>query len=223
MLLRDKAQANTGSGPKVNDEAGLIFSRPRIQPFCPRCCAWLMALIAVCVLICGAPGTLADTQSFSEYQVKAAFLYNFARFVEWPADAFPDARTPILLGILGDDPFGGALEQTVKGKTVNGRELVLRRLTRVEDLKGFHMLFVSSSEARHLPQILESLRGKCVLTVGETEGFAQAGGVINFTLEENKVHFEINLNTAERAHLKISSKLLALAKVVKDERPEARK
>ena len=85
------------------------------------------------------------------------------------------------------------------------------------------MLFVSSSEALHLSQIKESLKGKCVLTIGETEGFAQTGGVINFTLEENKVRFEINVDAAERSHLKISSKLLALAKVVKDERPEVRK
>ncbi len=223
MLLKDKAQLNTGSGPNVNEEAGLNFSRPGIQPLCPGCFAWLVVSITIFALIGSTPGTLADSPSFSEYQVKAAFLYNFARFVEWPTDAFLDAHAPILLGIVGEDPFGDALEQALKGKSVNGRELVLKRLTRQQDLKGFHMLFVSSSEARHLSQIMESLKGKCVLTVGETEGFAQTGGVINFTLEENKVHFEINVDTAERAHLKISSKLLALAKVLKDERPDARK
>ena len=184
---------------------------------------WLVVSISVLALIGNTTTTPADSPAFSEYQVKAAFLYNFARFVEWPSNAFPDAQAPILLGVVGEDPFGGALEQVIKGKTVNGRELVLKRLTRQQDLKGFHMLFVSSSEARHLSQILESLKGKCVLTIGETEGFAQTGGVINFTLEENKVHFEINVDTAERAHLKISSKLLALAKVLKDEHPDARK
>jgi len=184
---------------------------------------WLVVSISVLALIGSTTTAPADSPAFSEYQVKAAFLYNFARFVEWPSNAFPDAQAPILLGVIGEDPFGGALEQVIKGKTVNGRELVLKRLTRQQDLKGFHMLFVSSSEARHLSQIMESLKGKCVLTIGETEGFAQTGGVINFTLEENKVHFEINVDTAERAHLKISSKLLALAKVLKDEPPDARK
>jgi len=184
---------------------------------------WLVVSISVLALIGSTTTAPADSPAFSEYQVKAAFLYNFARFVEWPSNAFPDAQAPILLGVIGEDPFGGALEQVIKGKTVNGRELVLKRLTRQQDLKGFHMLFVSSSEARHLSQIMESLKGKCVLTIGETEGFAQTGGVINFTLEENKVHFEINVDTAERAHLKISSKLLALAKVLKDEHPDARK
>jgi uncharacterized protein DUF4154 len=223
IFLRDNAKPSTARRSNCKHKVGLNLSRPGIGSSGPESYAWLMLLIAVCALIYSTPATLADSPSFTEYQVKAAFLYNFARFVEWPADAFPDARAPILLGIVGEDPFGGAMEQAVNGKTINGRELVLKRVARQQDFKEFHMLFVSSSEARHLSQILESLKGKAVLTVGETEGFAQSGGVINFTLEENKVHFEINVDTAERSHLKISSKLLALAKVVKDERPEARK
>ena len=222
-LLVHKARSNKGHVSNRDRRTGL-----RICPFWARRVSigwvfWPTVIFVTLALIRNVQGATADSQSYSEYQVKAAFLYNFARFVEWPKDAFPDNQAPILLGVVGEDPFGGALEQVIKGKTVNGRELVLKRLTRQQDLKGFHMLFVSSSEARHLSQIMESLRGKCVLTVGETEGFAQTGGVINFTLEENKVHFEINVDTAERAHLKISSKLLALAKVLKEEHPDARK
>ena len=222
-LLRNKTQSKKGSGFNGRDGAGLNFSRPRIPPFCPAGCARLMALIVACVSICGIPGILADAQSFGEYQVKAAFLYNFARYVSWPKDSFPDDRAPILLGVVGKDPFGGALEQTIKGKTINGRELVLKRVTRQQDLKGFHILFVSSSEAQYLSQIMEKLKGESVLTVGEPEGFTLAGGIINLIMEENRVHFEINIVSAEQARLKISSKLLALAKVVKGERPEARK
>ena len=222
MFLWDNAQSFKCNDPNGRGPAELGFYKAGILQFCRKCCAWLVTSIAVLSLTGDVRGAAADSPSFSEYQVKAAFLYNFARFVEWPTNAFPDDRAPILLGIVGDDPFGGALEQLVKGKTINGRELVLKRVARQQDLREFHMLFVCSSEVRYLPQILESLKGKCVLTVGETKGFAQTGGVINFTLEENKVHFEINVDTAERSRLKISSKLLALAKVVKDEKPEAR-
>jgi len=158
----------------------------------------------------------ADAQSEppSEYQIKAAFLYNFAKFVEWPADTFADPHDPIVLGIVGEDPFGSVLDKIVLGKTVNGRGLMIKRLKPGPDLRKCHILFISSSEKKHLAPILESLQGSSVLTVGETDRFAQSGGVINFILEENKVRFEINSETAARARLKISSKLLALARIV---------
>jgi hypothetical protein len=212
MLFPGPNKRSTTGCSRSRDHHAVLHPRRKLVDFN----SWMTVLIVAWVLMCSSPGTRADAQSISEYQVKAAFLYNFARFVEWPKDAFPDARTPILLGIVGEDPFGGALEQTVKGKTISGRELVLKRVPPQQDLKGFHLLFVSSSEARHLSQIMESVNGKGVLTVGETDGFTQAGGVINFTLVENKVRFEINTDAAERAGLKISSKLLSLAKIVKN-------
>jgi len=170
-------------------------------------------LIAACALTKSVAPAGAQSEPPTEYQIKAAFLYNFAKFVEWP-DAFADPHAPIVLGIVGEDPFGSVLDKIVLGKTVNDRGLVIKRLKEGPDLRNCHILFVSSSERKHMPQILESLQGSSVLTVGETDRFAQSGGVINFILEENKVRFEINSETAARAGLKISSKLLALARIV---------
>jgi hypothetical protein len=162
---------------------------------------------------------LARAQSASEYQVKAVFLYNFAKFVDWPPDPSTDGHSPIVLGIIGEDPFGDLLEKTVQGKTVNGRGLVVRRPRRESEARACQIIFVSSSEKKRLRPLLDSLKGASVLTVGESDGFAQLGGIINFTLEDNKVHFEVNVAAADRAGLKISSKLLSLAKIVRDSRP----
>jgi len=175
-------------------------------------------LALVLVTACAVAGSVlqagAQSEPPTEYQIKAAFLYNFAKFVEWPPDAFADPHAPIVLGIVGEDPFGGVLDKIVLGKTVNGRGLVIKRLKLGPDLRNCHILFLNSSEKKHLAPILESLQGSSVLTVGETDRFAQSGGVINFIFEENKVRFEINSETAARAGLKISSKLLALARIV---------
>ena len=151
----------------------------------------------------------------SEYELKAAILYNFAKFVEWPAAAFPDESAPIVFGVVGDDPFNGSLD-SVGGKSANGRQVAIRRLSVSEDLRSCHMLFVSSSEKKHLAQIVARVDGASVLTVGEMDGFASNGGMIRLTMEDNKVRFEINAGTARRDRLKISSKLLSLAKRVID-------
>jgi hypothetical protein len=164
-----------------------------------------------------AASMVARAQSPSEYQVKAVFLYYFAKFVEWPPDASANTRAPIVLGIFDEGPFGSMLEETISGKTVNGRALVIRRFKWEEDAKGCHIVFIGSSGRKHLRSILAKLKAAGVLTVGETEGFTQMGGVISFFLEDNKVHFEVNVDAAERARLKISSKLLLVAKVVRDE------
>ncbi len=156
----------------------------------------------------------AQSEPPSEYQVKAAFLYNFAKFVEWPADAFADPHAPVVLGIVGEDPFDGLLEQIVAGKTVNGRNLLVRKLKPTDDLRNFHILFIGSTERKRLPQILVSLRESSVLTVGEGDRLNESGLTIQFIIRENKVRFAINLATAARARLKISSKLLALAVAV---------
>ena len=155
--------------------------------------------------------TASQAQS-NEYQVKAAFLYNFARFVDWPGDAFGGSNAPLIIGVVGDDPFGGALDQAINGKNINGHPLVVRRLKWGQDLRSCQILFISSSERKHLPKIIQSLRGSNVLTVGDMGQFNQQGGIINFILEASKVKFEINSRAADQAHLRISSKLLALAK-----------
>lgn len=148
-----------------------------------------------------------------EYQVKAAFLYNFAKFIEWPDAAFDDTTSPFIIGVLGEDPFGITLEQAVSGKTIRGRKLVIRRFIRGQ-LVNAHILFISSSEEKNLGQILENMRGSNILTVGNMERFARGGGAINFVMKGNKVRFEINIAAAERVGLKINSRLLRLAKIV---------
>jgi hypothetical protein len=155
-----------------------------------------------------------ETQPAPEYAVKAAFLFNFAKFVEWPDDAFADRSSPLVLCVIGEDPFGDALK-SLKGKTVNGRHLAIRYMTTIEELDRCHLLFVCPSEKPVLPKILQTTKGRSILTVGDMGGFAQDGGIINLVKEENRVGIEINLEAAQRSRLKISSKLLALAKIVK--------
>jgi len=152
--------------------------------------------------------------ALSEYQVKAAYLFNFLKFVEYPNESFTDPLAPIVIGVVGDDPFGNALPQVVIGKTVQGRDLVIRIYRAGEDLRGAHILFISSSEKKRLPMILSGLRGSSVLTVADTEGFLEAGGMIQFQSENNRVRFAINVDATSRAKLKMSSKLLSLARVV---------
>ena len=150
-----------------------------------------------------------------EYQIKATFIYNFAKFVEWPVDR-PNADGPILVGIYGKDPFGATLDQALRGKTVNGRVLEAHRLTGLQQVKQYHILFISSAEKKHLGQILSAVGDGSVVTVGETENFAQQGGMVNFVRKDNSVGLEINVSAAGRARIRISSKLLKLARVVQD-------
>ena len=152
--------------------------------------------------------------ALSEYQVKAAYLFNFLKFVQWPEESFADPLAPIVIGVVGEDPFGNALPQVVVGKTVQGRDLVIRIYRPGEDLRGAHILFISASERKRLPIILSSLRGSSVLTVADSLGFLDAGGMIQFLNENGRVRFAINVDATGRAKLKMSSKLLSLAKVV---------
>lgn len=164
-----------------------------------------------CVAALSAAVLPARPQEPGDYRIKAAFLFNFAKFVEWP-----DAGTgPLDICIAGDDPFGSLLDDTVKGKTINARPVEIKRDKTGKNLQGCHIVFISASE-RHASAILDSLRDSSTLTVGESPGFASDGGIINFALRENRVHFEINTDVAERAHLKISSRLLSLATIVKN-------
>jgi hypothetical protein len=149
-----------------------------------------------------------------EYDLKAAFLFNFTHFVEWPAEAFASDSAPIVIGILGDDPFGPVLDKIIDGETIRNRKLVIKRSRQVEDLKDCQVLFISKSEKSHIGQILNGLDDTSIFTVSETEGFARRGGVTNLFLQGNKVRFEINVEAARRKGLKISAQLLALGTVV---------
>ena len=154
----------------------------------------------------------ADNSSLTEYQIKAAFLYNFGKFVEWPTNAFQNEASPLILGILGDDPFGPDLERTIAGKKVNDRAIVMKRFKDGTPSEFCHILLISRSERRRLPQIISGLKGLPTLTVGdEIDGFCQQGGIINLTLEGKKVRFQMNGLSAQRMGLKISSKLQRLA------------
>jgi hypothetical protein len=157
--------------------------------------------------------TRAEEPEFSEYDIKAGFMYNFPKFVEWPGDTFSDANKAITLCIVGTDPFGKALG-AIDNKTVQNRRLEIKYTARSKDLKMCSILFISGSEKESVPQILEMLKGAATLTIGDTRGYAQQGVMINFVMEQNKVGFEINTESARRAKLTISSKLLKLAKMI---------
>lgn len=150
----------------------------------------------------------------SEYAVKAAFLYNFAKFVEWPAEAFEGPQAAVTFCILGEDPFAGELERVIAGKMVRGRPVAIRYFPRPEGLERCRILFVSSSERDRFGEILVAVR-RGILTVGEDERFARAGGIINFTLRNSRIRFQIDQGAAARAGLAISSRLLELAEEVR--------
>lgn len=173
----------------------------------------LLISIAVCMAVsslhCAAKG-------MSESQVKGAFLYNFAKFVEWPAQAFQDGNSPIVIGITGGKPYWEAVEQITKGKMVNGRRLVCKRAEDASGIKGCHIVLIAASEKRQTNEVLEKVKSSPVLTVGEAEGFMRSGGVIGFVVEDQKVGFEINAGAAKRKQLKMSSQLLKLAKTVRE-------
>lgn len=174
--------------------------------------AALLRRAVACALLSASLSAQVQDATPTEYQVKAAFLYNFGRFVEWPPQPRPPSAFTIC--VLGKDPFGPVLDELIKDKSIQGMKPVARRLERVEDAGDCRILFISSSEDARLPHILATLRGRSVLTVGEAERFAHRGGMINFRLEGSKVRFEINPDAAEQAGLTISSQLLKLARII---------
>ncbi|MGA9040112.1 MAG: YfiR family protein [Terriglobales bacterium] len=191
--------------PKMaNDRSPAI-----IHPFHGR--RWRLFLIRVA--LCSVAIT-ATAQSATEYQVKAAFLFNFAKFVDWPAEAFPNADASLQICVLGTDPFDRDFEQLIVEKAVNGHRIEVVHPDGLPQARACHILFIASTDKLQISQILRALKGSSVLTVGDTPGFVQMGGIINFVLDENRVRFEINLKAAEAAHLKISARLLTVAKVV---------
>jgi YfiR/HmsC-like len=168
------------------------------------------ALFAAAYIFCySTPEASAENLSSREYEIKAAYLYNFIKYVDWPSSG-----DTITIGVLGGNPFGTALAP-LNGKIVKGRRLLIKEVDSLRDAQKCQIIFVSSSEKERLQEIFENLKNARVLTVGETQGFANSGGIINFVEENNKVHFEINADAARRTGLNISSELLKLAKLVK--------
>jgi hypothetical protein len=170
-------------------------------------------LAAAFALGCALPAARAQSGSLTEDQIKAGFLFNFTKFVDWPPENFANANSPIVLGIVGDSLVGKLLTDVAAGKSVNGRPVMVKQLKQGQDLKTCQIIFVSSSDEKRAPQTLEELKEASVLTVGETPGFIQAGGIINFFIEENKVRLEINLDAAARVRVKISAKVIAVARL----------
>jgi hypothetical protein len=186
----------------------------------------LRLLITVAMVILPSLGFEAHAQESSvssEYLIKAGFIYNFANLVQWPSNAFTQPDSPIVIGILGEDPFGTVLDRVLAGKKVNGRIFLVKRLKSVPDLKECHIVFVSSSEMAHLAEAIHLVKGMPILTIGEIPGFARRGGIINLFLEDNKVHFEVNVEAAKEADLNISSRLLALARIVQETAADGKK
>jgi hypothetical protein len=171
-------------------------------------------LWALGVLLLSLSSTRAQSPAVGEYQIKAAFLFNFAKFVEWPSGSVAAAPAQFRICVLGRDPFGEELRHIVTEKTVNGRKLEIDYMADPRGSRMCQILFIASSEKIRAPQILELLRGSAALTVGDTEGFARQGVMINFVLENDRVQFEVNRTAIEVAGLKISSRLLSVAKLV---------
>jgi len=170
---------------------------------------WLLqALTAAAV---GGQGDPVD-----EYKLKAAMLYNLTYFVEWPGSAYPNRHSPIVLCILGEDPLAISLTTSIPEETDDDRPVILRHVQSDKEFAGCHILYISSSQRKTAARIVSSLNGSSILTVGEMAQFAAHGGMIQFSLEDRHVRFDINLDAASRVGLKISSKLLALAQIVKN-------
>jgi hypothetical protein len=182
---------------------------------CSRISFWPRFLMAFGAIFIS--GFVSAQPVSKEYQVKAAFLFNFAQFVQWPESTFTNSAEPFNIGILGDDPFGPALEQMVRGESIHGHSFVIVRSRRVQDLEHCEIVFITKVERGHVGDDLARLSGKRILTVSELPGFASHGGDINFFLEGSKVRFEINPAAAQHDGLKISSQLLNLGKIVEPE------
>lgn len=188
MAPRREAERAAGSGP-IGPAAALLL-------------AVLVSLLP------------AETPTDKEYRVKAVFLYNFAQFVDWPDSAFPGEESPLVVGVLGSDPFHEYLDEVVRGEKAGNRPIEVIRYRRVEDVEDCHVLFVSASESPRLGPILERLKRRNILTVGESEPFSRMGGMVSFVNRRGKIRLKINLDAVQAADLSVSSKLLRLAEIV---------
>ncbi|HLQ67521.1 MAG TPA: YfiR family protein [Candidatus Limnocylindrales bacterium] len=173
-----------------------------------------LALLGLCATSSASVANALEVKRTPEYDLKAVFLYQFAHFVEWPARAFADAHSPITIGVLGEDPFGGGLDEIVTNEAVGGRKLVVRRYRTVDEIDTCHVLFICPSEASRMAAILTRLKGRNLLTVGDTKDFVAQNGIVGFTLARNRLKLRINLAAADTAKLIISSKLLRQAEIV---------
>lgn len=149
-----------------------------------------------------------------EYQLKSVFLFNLASFVDWPKNSFDTNQDPIIIGILGSDPFGKYLYETIQGEVIMEHPLMIQRYTSVDDITTCHILFINVANGDPFEKILNSLKGKNILTVGDVKDFAKKGGMVGFITEKNKIKIQINTEAVKKTDLIISSKLLRLAEII---------
>jgi len=183
------------------------------KAICKQGRIWTIRVVA-CLSLCrlvGHPSTLAENLTSPEYKIKAAFLYNFAKLTDWPASTFPTVQSPLVIGVLGRDPFGALLDETIKDHKIDGRSLAVRRFNSLKDVKDCHILFICESEQENFTEILTTLRDKPILTVSDHGRFTGHGGMIQLLNKQEGIRFAINTTAASRARLKLSSKLLKLA------------
>ncbi|MEO7676390.1 MAG: YfiR family protein [Verrucomicrobiota bacterium] len=171
-------------------------------------------ILMVVLLWMGFGATARAQETAPEYKIKAVYLYNFVQYVNWPSNAFVEARSPIVIGILGNDPFGKTLNETVEGEVVKNRKLEIRYFKSVNEIKDCHVLFVGASEKDRVRSILAAMKERSILTVSDIDNFTLQGGIIRFFTADNKIRLRINLEAAKTANLGISSKLLQVAVVV---------
>jgi hypothetical protein len=176
-----------------------------------------MALLKVVAALMSAL-LLVQSPRASEYQVKAVFLFNFGQFVEWPAVATPDPLMPVIIGILGEDPLGTFLDETVRGERLAQRPFEIRRYRELTDIQACNILFISRSESERVGQILAGLKNRPILTVSDGDDFAKRGGMIQFVNDKNRIRLRINVEAAQAANIVISSKLLRVAEIVRTPR-----
>jgi hypothetical protein len=185
--------------------------RPGKRSIFARFAAPIVALLWVCLATCR-PAIGAEPVA-DEYDIKAAFIYHFTHFTEWPPKTFPDDGSPIVVALVGEDPFRGSLERAVRNKTVHGRRLVYRHFANANAVEACHLLFVSPSERLQLGAVLSDARRFGALTVADMDEFTNAGGMVRFVKEGKKVRFEIRRSSVDEAGLRISSQLLKLARI----------
>ncbi len=157
----------------------------------------------------------------SEYQIKAKYLYNFARFVDWPDQTFTHSDSPYIIGILGEDPFGIDIDKTVEGKKVKNRNFIIRRFKNLETLEYCHILYIGIDDHKRRKIVVERLKGENILTVSDKKNFAHNGGLINFIIKEKKIRFQINLRAVKESDILISSKILRQADIINNQQPKS--
>ena len=203
------SQGNDASGELIRPGSFRFSCFNPVPRAVDRTLRVLLALIVVT-----SPCSQAQTAGFQEDAVKAVFLFNFAQFVDWPPEAFSTPTSPLVIGVLGDDPFGPLLDEAVNHEVVKQHELVVQRYRTVEEIRTCHILFISRSEGSNLEGILKKLQGRSILTVGDTADFGSRGGMIRFVTADNHIRMRINLKAAKSVGLTISSNLLRPAEIV---------